>query len=94
MRSSDATSAAKSRASNRVCVSNTEMSACPSMYASSGTGEKVDNGTAIAPAIGAPKIAATASGRLPMSTPTRAPLPTPAAISALATRRAWCRRSA
>ena len=69
------------------------MSAWRRRYSSSGTGEKVESGTATAPVIGAPSSEATASGRLPISTPTRAPLPTPAAISALATRRAWRRRS-
>ena len=53
------------------------MSAWRSRNSSSGTGEKVESGTTTAPAIGAPSRAATASGRLPMSTPTRAPLPRP-----------------
>ena len=55
------------------------------MNSSSGTGENVEIGTATAPVIGAPSSAATASGRLPISTPTRAPLPSPAAMRALAT---------
>ncbi len=57
-------------------------------WVSSGTGEKVDMGAATAPASAAPKMAATASGRLPMSTPTASPGATRAAIRARPMRRA------
>ena len=46
--------------------------------ASSGPGENVESGTATAPASAAPNSAATASGRFPISTPTRAPFPSAA----------------
>ena len=64
------------------------MSACASRYDSSGFGEKVDSGTVTAPTSAAPNTVATASGRFPMSTPTRVPLPAPVATNAFATRRA------
>ena len=69
------------------------MSACAIRYDSSGFGEKVDSGTATAPASATPNRHATASGRFPMSTPTRVPFPTPLASNALAMRRAWRCRS-
>ena len=58
------------RASSRDWVSTTVARQVSTSWASSGRGENVDMGAATAPASAAPKMAATASGRLPMSTPT------------------------
>ena len=54
-------------------------------YSISAGAENVDISTAVAPQSAAPKNAATASGRLPMSIPTRPPGRTPAAASPPAT---------
>jgi len=63
-------------------------------WASSAGVEKVDMGMTTAPAAVAPKNAATASGRLLMRMPTRAPLASDAARRAFVTRRASRARSA
>jgi hypothetical protein len=85
---SAAMSSARVASSRRVWVRTPLTAERVSRSRSSAGAENVDSGTATPPASATPKIAATISGRLPITIATRVEWPTPRAIRPAATARA------